>query len=230
MPKTIPFLIEAVLDSPVILSPDAYLTLDSLLSASCQLRGEDDAHLPLRQTADVYHASAGVLVGNPITSEAPFVARLTARDCGNPRIKPNKKSGLIVSTVSFPDKARLDRYQAFHAAKVIWLGCGDPDETLRILSRLPGLGKRCHAGYGQVNAYSVTPIQRDFSLQLPDDSLARPVPTRICQQLGIDLSHAHLDRATYKPNYFDFVQADLCALPTTRLINQADVDFLKEAA
>jgi hypothetical protein len=230
MPKTIPFLMEAVLDSPVILSPDAYLTLDSLLAASYQLRGEDDANLPLKRTADVYHASAGILVGNPITSEAPFVARLTVRDCSNQRIKPNRKSGLIISTVSFPDKARLDRYTAFHAAKVIWFGYGDPEETLRILSRLPGVGKRCHSGYGQVSAYSVTPIQRDFSMQLPDDTLARPVPTGICQQLGIDLSHTHLDRATYKPNYFDFSHADLCAMPTTRLINKEDVDFLKVAA
>ena len=87
--QKIPFLIEALLDSPVIISQEAYLTLDSLLSASCQLSEEDDSSLPLQKTHDVYHASAGILVGNPISSEATFVSRMTNRDYSNERIIPN---------------------------------------------------------------------------------------------------------------------------------------------
>jgi hypothetical protein len=228
MQKTTPFLIEAMLDSPVIISPEAYLTLDSLLSASCQLHGENYTALPLARTDDMYHASAGILVGNPISSEATFIARMTVRDYSDKRIIPNKRTGLVVSLVAFPDKARLDRHQAFHVPKMIWLGCGDPDETLRILSRLPGIGKRCNSGFGQVSSFSVLPIQEDFSIKLPDSTLARPVPVSVCRQLKIDTSHTLLDRATYKPDYFDFSHADICALPSTRQITEDDVVFIKE--
>ena len=136
--QKIPFLIEALLDSPVIISQEAYLTLDSLLSASCQLSEEDDSSLPLQKTHDVYHASAGILVGKPISSEVTFVSRMTNRDYSNERIIPNKGKRLIVSLVAFPDKPRLDHYKAHHVRSVVWFGLGDPDKTLEIINRLDG--------------------------------------------------------------------------------------------
>ena len=231
MPKPIPFLIEAKLDSPVIISPEAYLTLDSLLSASCQLNGDDDSNLPLLQTDGIYHASAGILVGNPITNEAAFISRMTNRDYADPRILPNKKNKLIIKTTAFPDKSRLDRYIAFHCPIIIWFGCGDPERTLLLLSKLSGLGKRCNSGYGQIGSLSILRISEDFSTKLPNESPARPIPISLCHKFGIDSSTYPLDRVTYRPNYFDFeLNADLCVIPITRQISDADFTKIKEVA
>ncbi|MDO9141588.1 MAG: hypothetical protein U1E09_00440 [Methylococcales bacterium] len=236
MAQPTPFLIEAQLESPVIISPEAYLTLDSLLSASCQLFGDDDTALPLRKTADVYHASAGILVGRPIQLEAPFVSRMTLRDYADPRIlpnKPDKRGGgkLVIKTVAFPDMARLDRYTAHHYPSIIWFGNGDPEKALGLISRLTGIGKRCNAGYGQLGSVSVLLLPTDFSLKLPDQTPARPLPIFLCGQCGIDAPTSLMDRVTYKPNYFDFNRnAALCAVPVTRQISEGQLQSLKDAA
>lgn len=231
MSKAIPFLVEVKLDSPMIISPEAYLTLDSLLSASCQLNGDDDSNLPLLQTDGLYHASAGILVGNPILGEAAFISRMTNRDYADPRILPNKKNKLVIKPTAFPDKSRLDRYTAFHYPMIIWFGCGDPERTLSLLSRFSGLGKRCNSGYGQIGSLSILIIPEDFSTKLPDESPARPIPVSLCQKFGIDSTTYPLDKVTYRPNYFDFeLNADLCAIPITRHISDADFTKIKEAA
>lgn len=236
MSQAIPLLIEAVLESPVIISPEAYLTLDSLLSASCQLFNEDDSDLPLQKHDDVYHASAGILVGNPIQLEAPFVSRMTLRDYGNQRILPNKQgkrgnSKLVVKLNAFPHMARVDRYPAHHYPKIIWFAKGNPEKTHELISRLTGVGKRCNSGYGQLGTVSVMPMSIDYSLKLPDETPARPIPVSLCKQVGIDDNTACLDRVTYKPNYFDFeLNATLCAIPTTRRISEDQLMQVKEVA
>jgi hypothetical protein len=219
--QKIPFLIEALLDSPVIISQEAYLTLDSLLSASCQLSEEDDSSLPLQKNHDVYHASAGILVGKPISTETTFVSAMTNRDYSNERIIPNKSKRLVVSRVAFPDKPRLDSYRVHHVRSVVWFGFGDPDKTLEIISRLTGIGKRCNSGFGQVRSFSLKPLSSDYSLKLPNSTPARPIPVSLCQHIGINVSASILDRVTYKPNYFDFQHADMCVVPTVRRIQQA---------
>jgi hypothetical protein len=224
--ENIPFLLEARMDSPLILSPDAYLTLDSLLSASCQLFNEDSAVLPLASTEDVYHGSAGILVGNPVSLEASFVSRMTPGDYSNEHLLPNEKRGLIINLKAFPDKARLDRYTANHVPKIVWFGLGDPSKTLEILSRLPGLGKRCNSGYGQVSSFFVQEISRDYSFTLPDGTPARPIPVAHCQELGIDTSSALLDRVTYKPDYFDYSHATMCVLPVNRQITENHIKVI----
>ena len=235
MTQSIPFLVEAKLDSPVIISPEAYLTLDSLLSASCQMFGDDDKDLPLLQTDGLYHASAGILVGNPISSEAPFISRMTLRDYADTRILPNnitkKRSNLLIKPKAFPDKPRLDRYPLYHYPRMIWFGCGDPDKTLAILSRLPGIGKRCNSGYGQIGSLSILPLPYDFSIKLPDETPARPIPVSLCPQFGVDTATSRLYRVTYSPDYFDFESnADMCAIPTTRHIPDSEFAIIKEAA
>lgn len=221
-------LIEAKLDSPLILSPEAYLTLDSLLSAACQLFGEDGQQLPLKNTDGVFHGSAVMMVGRPVVNEAAFVSRMTIDDFSHPRIIPNRRKKMAVKMTCFPDKPRLDRYQAFHVPAVAWFAFGDPGNAIALLRRLPGLGKRCHTGYGQVSAYSATEMAHDHAWVLPDASPARPLPVGLCRHIGLDPGQLVIDRATFKPDYFDFNHAGLCALPTTRFISREHIDFLTQ--
>lgn len=224
-----PFLIQAFLESPVIISPEAYLTLDSLLSASCQLNGDDDSSLPLKKTHDVYHASAGILVGNPVLSEITFISRMTTKDYGDKRIIPNKKKGLVVSLVAFPYKARLDAYPAHHVQSVVWFGVGDPIKTLEIISRLTGIGKRHNSGFGQVREFSLTEINHDYSFKLPNNTVARPIPLPLCLEMGIDTATSLVDMVTYRPNYYDFDNAKMCAIPTIRQIPEALVSQITDS-
>ena len=233
---TTPFLIEAKLDSPLIITDDAYLTLDSLLSASLQMIGGPKQDLPLDQTAGIYHASAAILVGDsPITGQAPFVSRITNRDCEIPNLHPwtngkVKKPKKTLHLKSFPNAARIDKYPLYQYPKVIWFGKGDLDQTRHLLSCLPGVGKRCNSGFGQVAEFNATQITTDFSLKLPDSSPARPIPVSLINLFEIDQAECLIDKATFKPNYFDYASADMCVIPTTRSILCKKLSMVRDIA
>lgn len=218
----IPFLLRARLNSPNVFPSKSFLTLDLFLTESCKLLGEDFTRLSLQQTKDVWHASAGILVGDIVSLEVKDISRMTLNVTSNNRTfrRPvNRSSGLL-------QRIGTSYYTIHHANRIIWFGLGDPDKVLSLMERLDGIGDCRNAGFGKINEMSLFELKHDYSFKLPDGTPGRPIPLYLCSDIDINESCCVIDTVAYKPNYSDFKCSDLCVIPTTRQITDELVSSL----
>jgi len=173
------------LKTPVILSPDAHLTLDSVLHhiLTEKLGGAQAAlsAMPLEKVGSVFAASAAFFPKSAGYVFTPFTSGLRGdMDAGTRLFAPNGNRGKNwrpFTTKRNDDgvKPSADSYQSIDSPYLVWYANGDYDEIGELLSIPIGLGKRANSGAGEVDAVIIEP-EDDFSVVLPDGTPARPVP------------------------------------------------------
>lgn len=234
-----PFCVTAGLQTPVILTTDAYLTLDSLLGAAVFARtGEAEAavqEIPLAQTDGIFHGSAGFLdsvllkapgagfkLGIQPTEEMwlPAYQTGTSEDKATGRkFRNNKRLVRRVDTVRGEYSTTLDAYSAFAAAQITWFGCGEMKAVRDLLGEITSVGKKSRQGWGAIVGFHLEEIDVDLSLSRQRrgmDRPMRPIPAATWQAWGRDITPALLTReCAVRPPYFCGPKIR-CVVPATR--------------
>jgi hypothetical protein len=213
------FILEAKLESPVIILSSSYLTLDSLLLETIQLFGDDDSALPLSQAYEVWHGSSAIIVGDSESFYDNSVSRMTLDAATNRR-------NLHVSSkrpAGFPHKSGQSYCTIYHAKKIAWFGYGNMDKVMSLMGCLHGIGERRNAGFGLIGSLDIFETDTDCSIALPDGTPARPVPNSLCSHHDINIQKCVMKLVTFKPDYRDLNKAKLCAIPTTHQISDSCV-------
>lgn len=181
------FKVIAYLNSPIILSPDAHLTLDSVLhhALTDKLNGDSEkafASIPLNRVGSVFAGSSAFFPQDE--AHYDYVTRIAGlkgdADAGTHLFKTNdrKRGWRPFQTVRDVDgvKSTMDNYQAIATPYLFWYANGDHYMINELLSGLIGLGKRFSSGNGQIDHVAIEQTDDDYSLVLPDGSPARPIP------------------------------------------------------
>jgi len=229
MLKTTALKITASLSTDIILSPNAHLTLDSVLHHALTERFHGDAaralkEIPLKKSGTVFAASAAFFpMDRSHYSHKTRVACLRGdRDAGTHLFTPNagrSKSKCYAPFETIRDTHGTgvirDRYQSIAAPSVFWYANGDEDEIGALLEGLVGLGRRCNSGHGQIDSISICGADEDFSLVLPNGRPARPVPI---EEWTGDKTDLRIEMATCVPPYFDVSDRE-CVIHDSRFVN-----------
>lgn len=177
-----PFLITATLASPMVVLPQSYLTLDSLLWHAVNAERDGQAtldDLPLAREQGVFCGSAAFVKTLAASSVAPF-----KRSIPNTTFKreefviPGRKRP-YVDQARGPYRALMQAYRAYDTETVVWYGRGNPQACLRLLQAyVPAVGKKARQGYGQVSQWEVTELGEDEDGSLFITHLGQRLPTR----------------------------------------------------
>ena len=234
----IPFCVTADLQTPVILTANGYLTLDSMLGAAIFKRtGDVNAavrDVPLAQSGGIWHGSAAFLDRVTALSEPGFKRGIQPREemwapAYQTGRSTDKKTGLRtpngkrlvnrVDTVRDEYKSDLDVYRAIDATRVTWFGCGDPGAVEDLLTEIAFVGKKyCH-GYGKIVRFTVEPVETDRSfvrLRRGKLSPMRPIPADLWQSMGLDLSPDLLTRFCAATLPYFSAPSVRCVVPASR--------------
>lgn len=222
--------VTAVLSTPIILSPDAHLTLDSVLHHILMERNgqnEDMAikDMPLEKCGSVFAASAAFFPCEAYYSQKIRVAALRGdNDAGSDRFKPNAGRGKDKSYGPFQVVRNthevgncMDKYQSIVTPRVFWYANGDADHIKELLSGIVGLGRRCTSGHGQIDRILIEMTDNDYSLVLPDGRPARPIPIDEWTGIKDDL---RIETVSCIPPYYA-TEPRLCVMQDTRFLNFA---------
>lgn len=234
------FAVHAALDTPIIVSPRAFLTLDALIGALIYERTQDAMFamcaVPLAGTDDTRHGSAAFLMGDVRPAPrgaAVFRGGLQPREASEPRFAwpsrkfkgrrqytaINQKSGVYRNT--------LDAYEALEAERIVWCGRGDIAAVGELLSELTHVGRKTRQGYGRLvpGSLRIEPYEADRSIAWPLEDRAipmRPVDIDTWQALGFGTEGLRIESATDRMPYFNPGGQRLCVLPSTRRAWWAD--------
>ncbi len=213
-----PFALVAHLRTPVIVTDNTWLTLDSLLSAA--VTSENGAwspdDIPLQSAGGLFLGSAAFFV-EPRPTQHPFLSALSPH-FGDYDSDPRRK----VLRTGGTDKPDLDRRNSFEARKVVWFGSGDAAACRRLIAGLPGIGKKTAHGFGEIVRVETIDLHVDRSLVLPDGSPARPIPTSAWDAMAeshVDLAPATdlpVDMTAFRPDYWSSDNRALCVVPRWR--------------
>jgi hypothetical protein len=240
------FAVSAALDTPLILNPRAFLTLDALIGALIFERTQDAAlamrAVPLAETNGIRHGSAAFLKGDVRSAPrgtAVFRSGLAPREASEPRfVWPSRKfKGRREYTAINPKagayRNTLDAYEALEAEQIVWFGRGDIAAVRDFLSELTHIGRKARQGYGKLvpGSLRIEPYEADRSIAWPlEDRAARPpvaVPMRpvdidTWQAVGFGTEGLRLESAADRMPYFEARTQRLCVLPPTRRAWWAD--------
>lgn len=224
-----PFAVTACLETGVVLSDSAYLTLDALLAAMIFVATDGDvsrAHgdIPLRRTGAVWCGSAAFLDAVARTSFSPaFKSSLSPRE--EMWLPPNVWQGKVAKKprLGRVDQKRgrynatMDQYVAIHADTATWYGRGDLAAVRELLADLRSIGKKFRQGWGRVSRVEVVEADDDRSLEYVDDAGTRhpmrPIPVT---QWG-DPSGCLVRGVVPDPPYFDATREVVCVVPSSRV-------------
>ncbi len=160
--------------------------------------------MPLAQTRDVFHASVAWLDQNE-AHVTTLYKRFAENYCYN--LKTTKKE-IDISRGHF--KAYAMHFPYISARTATFYARGNIQETLRLLSYLPGLGKKVAYGYGAIKSVSVEETQADYSL-IKDGVAMRPLPC----YLGFDSDEKMV--LNYKSPYWNKNEAKPCVPPGAKV-------------
>lgn len=224
-----PFKVTMTLFNEVIMPHP--LTLDALLAALISretgLRDEDLIPLiPLKQTEGVFHGSVIMTMNKrqPVEHlERVFVMALRGvNDKSVHAFQPNggtknNRRYTWIDPARLAYKNNMSAYQAKRCQSVMFYGCGDIERVTHLFTHFfMGLGKRATRGQGQVEHVTVTPVQEDFSLVLPDQQPARPIPVEAWQALRSlvgGTENPMVAMAGHQVPYHNTSNQTLCAVP-----------------
>lgn len=216
--------VTATLLTPIILSPDSHLTLDSVLHhALMDLSSGDSAlalsKMPLEKVGSVFAASAAFFPLSAHYATESCFGGLKNNDITIDKIKPNdrKKGWRQVKIANNDDgiKPLLSEYQSIDSSKLVWFANGDPDKIQSLLESLIGLGKRYTNGHGQIGEIRIDDMDNDHSIALADGTPARPIPI---EEWRGNKDGLRQEYTACLPPYYT-TGARHCALHTTRFIN-----------
>lgn len=238
------FSVQVMLRSPIVLHPDSYLTLDSVLAAMIYQRTESlergHADIPLdRLPSGTWHGSAAFLESAIRQQPAEFKNSIELREQARENFVPPEKTvkGRVTPYIDLkrgrwnaaarksgrPNKthymATMDTYIAFDTETLYWYGRGDIDAIRDLLSDLHHIGKKRHQGYGQIASIDVTPEDIDASLHFEHGGQIhsmRPIPVEIwTRDLGLTLESMPIAMAAAIPPYFTAPRIP-CVVPPSR--------------
>ena len=228
------FAVHAALDTPIIVSPRAFLTLDALLAALIYERGEDAAlamrSVPLAETAGIRHGSAAFLMGEVCPAPggaAVFRGGLQPREASEPRFGwPSRKfkgrrEYTAINQTSGAYRNTLDAYEALEAERIVWFGRGAIAAVSEFLGELTHVGRKARQGYGRLvpGSLRIEPYEADRAIAWPLEDRTvpmRPVNIDAWQALGFGAAGLRIEPATDRMPYFDATDQRLCVLPSSR--------------
>lgn len=222
-----PFSVIAHLQTGLVLTPDAYLTLDAVLASMIFTATEGNierahAEIPLERTRSIWHGSAAFLDSAFRQSYSPaFKNGIAPREemwCEawrgkNPKRQPKGR----IDTQRGPYKGGMDQYVATECGTVTWFGHGDLDAVRDLLADLRFVGKKARQGWGQIDRIDIDEVDEDLSLSFTDDNgmrhPMRPVPVA---EWG-DTTGRLVRSVVSAPPYFDKALAQPCVVPASRI-------------
>ena len=234
------FAVHAALDTPIILNPRAFLTLDALIGALIYERTQDPERamraVPLAETAGIRHGSAAFLKGDVRPAPrgtAVFRGGLQPREASEPRFAwPSRKfkgrrEYTAINPAAGAYRNTLDAYEALEAERILWFGRGDIAAVSESLADLTHVGRKARQGYGRLVPGSLTieSCEADRSIAWPLEDRAvpmRPADIDTWQALGFGTEGLSIGPATDRMPYFDSSTQRLCVLPPTRRAWWAD--------
>jgi len=159
--------------------------------------------MPLAQTWDVFHASVAWF-----DCQEASTTTIYKRFC-------ESQAHLLVT-----DRRKIDVSRGLYRAYAMRMPYvpartatfyvrGNLTETLRLLSFLPGLGKKVAYGYGMYQSVSVEETDGDYSL-VKDGLAMRPLPATMFHS-------SELMMLAYKPPYWDKRNVAPCLPPGARV-------------
>lgn len=229
-----PFCVTALLDTPLVLSADSFLTLDALLAAAVFKRTHDveAAHggVPLSTTCGIFHGSAA-FVRNPLRRSRPgfkrgfqpveemWIQKLAYQTgTGKNSDKPLARQGRIDTQRASGHKSSTDEFMAYDTNQVIWMGCGNVDAVQDLLTEIAFIGKKSRQGYGQVAEFIVDEVDLDESLWSVRHGAARPtrpIPLPIWRDAG-HTDHGLITRPCAARLPYFGAQPEMCVVPMSR--------------
>lgn len=212
------FRISAVMVTPVIFT--AHATLDGLIGALLfeRLQDVDVAHaaIPLRSTDGLFHASAARLISVASSRKLGFVAGLRASHDIDIALVQRNASGdphKALGLTRRGDFGNVANAYTAHAAEVVeWTAEGDGDRVIELLQRVPFIGKRRNAGFGEVLNWHIEQADDDGVVSR-DGLVLRPVPVEV---LGAGRSEVVCD-AAWRPAYWNPRHRAACYVPGNRI-------------
>ncbi len=200
-----------------------WLALDGILAhlISRELRGEDyyvlpskepvprrawytGSVMPLAQTRDLFHASVAWFD----RSEASAATIYKRFDESRSHLIQTEKQRIDVGRGLY--RAYAMRMPYLPAVTAKFYVRGDIKEVLRLVSFLPGLGKKVAYGYGMFRSVSVEETEQDYSL-VKDGVAMRPLPCH----MGFDSGEKMM--LAYKMPYWDKRNVAPCVPPGAKL-------------
>lgn len=160
--------------------------------------------MPLAQTKDVFHGSVAWL---DYTEASTTTIYKRFAEQQSHTIKTKTKA---VDIVRGHFKAYAMKLPYIPARTASFYAHGNLKEVLRLLSFLPGLGKKVAYGYGMIKSVSVEETEADFSL-VKDRIAMRPLPC----SLGFDSDEKMM--LAYKSPYWDKRNVAACVPPGAKL-------------
>lgn len=218
--------IVARLSTQIILSPDAHLTLDSVLHHALMEKFDGDEiratnEMPLEISGSVFKASAAFFPNRAHYSRKTRTASLRGdNDAGTRLFKPNGGRGKEYAPFQVVRNthgvgAVMDKYQSIKSPYVFWFADGDDDEIKELLGGLIGLGRRYTSGHGQIESVSAGQTEGDFSLVLPNGRPARPIPV---SEWSGNVDDLRMEKIACVPPYFSTAPRE-CVMHDTRFVD-----------
>jgi len=145
-----------------------YFLLPRKFPLSRLLKGVDLPPFPIKETAEVYHASVSIFDTERMALEVMY-KKFEERWAGG-RKKISKASGW------FKDYAMQHIY--IPSRTVTFYVCADRESMQRICSILTGLGDNTRIGWGRVRSFEIVETEEDYSL-VKEGKAMRPIPMHI---------------------------------------------------
>jgi len=214
------------MQTPIMLA-HPWLALDGILAhlINREVRGEDYYTLPSKEPVSVsrgglnlmplfktfdrehfltfYHASVAQLD----VSEASAATIYKRFDESRSHLIQTEKQRIDVGRGLF--RAYAMRMAYVPAKTATFYAFGDAKEVVRLVSYLPGLGKKVAYGYGMFRSVSVDETEADYSL-VKDCVAMRPLPSVLFRS-------AENMMLAYKPPYWDKRNVLSCVPPGARV-------------
>lgn len=204
------------LKTPAIVSP--MLTLDAILAAALFRETGDvkfsHESLPLARKDGCWCGSTVQFERGAFT-HLNWLGKLTTRDLNEERFTDRDRKGrAMAKTNGGLYAASIESHRAW-AGSVSFLGYGDPDEVVRLISTLNGIGAKTQQGCGEIDAIEWARGDTNGLWSTDQQRPLRPVPLPVWKSWGMaadpDLG---VDMVSWNPPYWGSPKA-LCVLPVT---------------
>jgi CRISPR type IV-associated protein Csf3 len=222
-----PFKLTFHMQTPIMLA-HPWLALDGILAhlINREVRGEDYYTLPSKEPVSVSHGARNLM---PLLKTVDLAHYLHFYHASVAQLEPSEASAATIykrfdesrSHLIQTEKKKIDvsrglfRAYAMRMAYVpartaTFYGYGFVMEVLRLISHLPGLGKKVAYGYGMFRSVSVEETAEDYSF-VKDGVAMRPLPSVLFR------SDENMMLA-FKPPYWDKTNVRSCVPPGAKVL------------
>jgi hypothetical protein len=160
---------------------------------------------PIKRSGDLWHASVAQFPPEAVLGLTKFYKRFDERNC---HIVETKVKKIQIDRGHF--RAYMMNITHVTTRTVSFYVNGCLDEVLRLVSFLPGLGKKVVDGCGQFKSVSVDELSEDFSL-VKDGVAMRPLP------VSLGFRGEVLMRTAWRAPYWDKQNIDVCVVPGSKV-------------